>query len=289
MPDQANWLTDRFEQHRPRLTAVARRILGSTGDADDAVQEAWIRLSRSDADAIDDLGAWLTTVVSRVCLNTLQARRSRPQPAGEDLPEPPAPTEAEPEQEVLLADSVGLALLVVLDTLGPAERVAFVLHDLFGVPFDDIAPIVGRSPAAARQLASRARRRVRGEDPDDTADRVRHAELVEAFLAAAREGEFERLLGLLDPDIALRADAAATALGVAPELHGIGPVAAFARRARGATPALLDGRAAIAWLPEGELRVVYAFETDGERITGIELIAEPDRLAELDLVIVGDG
>jgi RNA polymerase sigma-70 factor (ECF subfamily) len=287
MPDETDWLAERFERHRPRLTAVARRMLGSTAEADDAVQEAWIRLDRSDAGAIDDLGAWLTTVVSRVCLNTLQARRIRPQAPLEAAAQAPAADDT-PEDEALLADSVGLALLVVLETLTPAERVAFVLHDLFAVPFEEIEPIVGRNAAATRQLASRARRRLRGEDPDSPADRIRHAELVEAFLAAARDGEFERLLTLLDPDVVLRADPAAAEMGVAPEVHGRGPVAAFARRARGATPVLLDGRAAIAWLPAGELRVVYAFQTDGERITGIELIAEPERLRALDLTVVGD-
>jgi RNA polymerase sigma-70 factor (ECF subfamily) len=287
MPDEPDRLTECFEHHRPRLTAVARRMLGSTTEADDAVQEAWIRLHRSDAAAIDDLGAWLTTVVSRVCLNTLQARRVRPQAPLEAVAQAPA-ADVGPEEEVLLADSVGLALLVVLETLAPAERVAFVLHDLFAVPFEDIEPIVGRNAAATRQLASRARRRLRGEDPDSPADRVRHAELVDAFLAAAREGEFERLIALLDPDVVLRADAVAAAMGVSPELHGSGPVSVFARRARGATPVLLDGRAAIAWLPGGELRVVYAFETDGRRITAIELIAEPDRLRALDLTVVGD-
>src|SRR5215218_5421078 len=209
-----------FETHRPRLTAVARRILGSPTEADDAVQEAWIRFSRADAEAIDDLGAWLTTVVSGVCLSTLQARRSRPvvplEPAAESAPA----AGPDPEQEALLADSVGLAMLVVLDRLAPAERVAFVLHDMFGVPFEQIAPIVGRSEPAARKLASRARRRVRREDPDPEVTRRRDAEVVEAFLAAARGGDFERLLALLDPDVVLTADPAAVAMGAAAETRG---------------------------------------------------------------------
>lgn len=287
--NDTDWLARHFEEHRPRLRAVAQRMLGSTGEAEDAVQEAWIRLSRSDAEAIDNLGAWLTTVVSRVCLNLLQSRRSRPEvPVGDDdLPEPAAGPD--PEQEALLADSIGLALLVVLETLTPAERVAFVLHDLFGVQFDEVAPVVERSEPAARQLASRARRRVRRQDVGDAADRVRHAELVDAFLAAARSNEFERLLALLDPEVVLRADETAVAMGAAAETRGADAVAKFSRRARGGTPALLDGAAALAWLPGGDLRVVYRFTTSGNRITGIELIADPVRLDELDLVIAGEA
>ena len=285
-----DWLAQQFEEHRARLTAVANRMLGSASEADDAVQEAWIRLSRSDADAIENLGAWLTTVLSRVCLNMLQARRSRPEvPLAPDAPDQHAGpvAEADPEHEALLADSIGLALLVVLDTLSPAERVAFVLHDMFGVPFEEIAPIVGRNAPAARQLASRARRRVQGEDARGRADRLRHAKLVDAFLAAARKGEFDRLLALLDPGVVLRADQTAAAMGTAPELHGAAAVGAFSRRARGATPALLDGAAAAVWVVGGQLRVVYRFTTSGERITAIDLIADPERLRALDLVIAG--
>jgi RNA polymerase sigma factor (sigma-70 family) len=197
-----DWLAQRFEEHRTRLTAVAYRMLGSASEADDAVQEAWIRLSRSDAESIDNLGSWLTTVLSRVCLNILQARRSRPEvPLGPDVPEPAAgPTAgSDPEHEALLADSIGLALLIVLDTLSPAERVAFVLHDMFGVPFEEIAPIVGRNAPAARQLASRARRRVQRTDASGEANRLRHVKLVDAFLAAARNGEFDRLLAYSTP------------------------------------------------------------------------------------------
>jgi len=280
-------LAQTFEEHRTRLTAVANRMLGSASEADDAVQEAWIRLSRSDAESIDNLGAWLTTVLSRVCLNMLHARRSRPEvPLGLDAPEPA--TEADPEHEALLADSIGLALLVVLDTLTPAERVAFVLHDMFGVPFEEIAPIVGRNAPATRQLASRARRRVRREDAGGEASRLRHAKLVDAFLAAARNGEFDRLLALLDPEVVLTADDTAVGMGAAREIRGVAEVAAFSRRARGATPALLDGDAAVVWIVEGELRVVYRFTTADETITGIDLIADAARLRELDLVILED-
>ena len=286
-----DYLAQTFEEHRTRLTAVANRMLGSASEADDAVQEAWIRLSRSDAEAIENLGAWLTTVLSRVCLNMLQARRSRPEvPLGFDAPEPATDplADADPEHEALLADSIGLALLVVLDTLAPAERVAFVLHDMFGVPFEEIAPIVGRNAPAARQLASRARRRVRREDAGGEASRLRHAKLVDAFLAAARNGEFDRLLAVLDPDVVLRADPTAARMGVAQEIHGVTEVGAFSRRARGATPALLDGAAAAVWVVDGQPRVVYRFTTTGETITAIELIADPDRLRALDLVIAGD-
>lgn len=292
-----DWQAERFEQHRTRLTAIANRMLGSAAEADDAVQETWLRFSRSDADAIENLGGWLTTVLSRVCLNVLQSRRARPEmPLDPDAPLAASSTAAaqaeaeaaDPEHEALLAESIGLALLIVLDTLSPAERIAFVLHDMFGVPFDEIAPIVRRSPPTARQLASRARRRVRQEDPGDEVDRLRHAKLVDAFLAAARDGEFERLLALLDPEIVLTADRTAAQIGVARELRGADDVAQFSRYARGATPALLDGAAAVVWIVEAEPRVVYRFTTAGERITAIELIADPERLRELDLVIAGE-
>jgi RNA polymerase sigma factor (sigma-70 family) len=282
-----DWLAQRFEEHRDRLTAVANRMLGSATEADDAVQEAWIRLSRSDAEAIENLGAWLTTVLSRVCLNILQSRRSRPEvPLGPDLPEPAAGPD--PEQEALLADSIGLALLIVLDTLSPAERIAFVLHDMFGVPFEEIAPILGRNAPATRQLASRARRRVQHEDASAEAGRLRHAKLVEAFLAAARKGEFDQLLAVLDPDVVLTADETAAEMGAAREIRGVADVAAFSRRARGATPALLDGAAAVVWIVDEQPRVVYRFTTSDETITGIELIADPARLGELDLVLLND-
>ena len=288
--DERDLLAERFEEHRTRLKAIAYRILGSSSDADDAVQEAWIRLSRSDAGEVDNLGAWLTTVISRVCLNTLQARRSRPQPSADrDLPEPIAERgEADPEHEALLADSIGLALLVVLDTLTPPERVAFVLHDVFAIPYDQIAPIVDRSTPATRQLASRARARVRREDTTPGADRLRQAALVDAFLAAARRGDFDALLAVLDPEVVLRADAHAVELGAAAESRGADQVATFSRYARGAKRALLDGAAAAVWMPGGELRVVWAFTVGGGRIAAIDLIADPERLRVLDLVIFDD-
>ncbi len=278
---------ERFEEHRPRMRAIAYRILGSAADADDAVQEAWIRFSRTDTAAVDNLGSWLSTVVSRVCLNMLQARGSRPQPAAEPvLPELPADRPDEnPEQEALLADSVGLALLVVLDRLSPAERVAFVLHDVFAIPFDDIAPILDRSTAATRQLASRARARVRNQEATLQAERRRHAELVDAFLAAARHGDFEALLAVLDPDVVLRADERAVAMGAPREARGAELVGAFVRRARGATRALLHGAPAAVWIHRGELRVVYRFTTRAERITAIELVADPYGIEALDLIV----
>ena len=279
-------LARRFEAHRTRLTTLATRMLGSAEEADDAVQETWLRLSRTDSEAIKNLGAWLTTVLSRVCLTVLQARRIRPEvPLDPGLDDPIADDETDPQHEALLADSIGLALLVVLDTLAPAERVAFVLHDMFGVSFDEIGPIVGRSTPAARQLASRARRRVRQEDQDPETNRLQQAKLVDAFLAAARDGDFERLLGVLDPEIVLTADPVAAQIGVAPELHGATAVAEFSRYARGATPALLDGAAAVVWIVGGRPRVVYRFTTGGDHITAIELIGDPDRVAALDLVI----
>jgi RNA polymerase sigma factor (sigma-70 family) len=285
-----DWLAESFEEHRSRLRAVALRILGSPSDADDAVQEAWLRFSRSDTSGVDNLGSWLTTVVSRVCLSMLQARKSRPQPATD--PDPPEPiadsAESDPEYQALLADSVGLALMVVLDTLTPPERVAFVLHDVFGIPFDQIAPIVDRSPTATRQLASRARARVRQQDESPETNRRRQAALVEAFLAAARNGDFDALLAVLDPDVVLRADEHAAELGAARETRGREAVAAFSRFARGGRRALLDGAAALAWMPGGRLRVVWDFATSGDRITAIDLIADPERLRQLDLVIL-DG
>jgi RNA polymerase sigma-70 factor (ECF subfamily) len=283
--DDTDWLAQRFEERRPALTAIAYRMLGSAGEAEDAVQEAWLRLSRSDADSIENLGSWLTTVLSRVCLNILQARRSRPEvPLAPDLPEPAEGSD--PEDEALLAESIGLALLVVLDTLSPPERVAFVLHDMFGVSFEEIAPIVGRNPPAARQLASRARRRVQRDDAGGEADRPRHAKLVDAFLAAARDGEFDRLLALLDPEVVLTADQTVVQMGAAPEIRGAADVAAFSRRARGATPALLDGAAAAVWMVGGQIRVVYRFTTRGEKLTAIDLIADPERVRRLDLAIL---
>lgn len=295
--EKDTWLAESFEQHRTRLKAVANRMLGSPSEADDAVQETWLRFSRSDTTAVENLGSWLTTVVSRVCLNVLQARRSHPEiPIDPDLPESTpngadlgsaAPAAApDPEQEALLGESVGLALLVVLDTLSPAERVALVLHDMFAVPFEQIASIVGRNPAAVRQLASRARRRVRGHDESSAeADRVRQARLVDAFLAASRQGDFEALLAVLDPEVVVRADETAVALGARAETRGREVVATFFRRASGARPAFVDGSAGMAWVQSGRLRVVFRFTVSGDRIVGIDLIGDPASLAGIDLIL----
>src|SRR5262245_31642387 len=286
---ERDWLTDGFEANRTHLRAVAYRMLGSTGEADDAVQAAWIRLNRSDPSDVENLGGWLTTVVARVCLDMLRSRTSRrEEPFDAGVPERAAEPqgEADPEHEALLADSVGLALLVVLETLTPAERVSFVLHDMFGVPFEEIAPIVGRSPEAARQLASRARRRVGGAAEPET-DRTRQREVVEAFLAAARGGDFEALLTLLDPEVVARADRAGVAMGAAAEVRGGAAVAkTFAGRARAAQPALVGGMAGLVWVQGGVPRVVFGFAIEEGRIVGIDLIADPERIRELDVSIL---
>ncbi|MGA2530560.1 MAG: sigma-70 family RNA polymerase sigma factor [Acidimicrobiales bacterium] len=288
--DERPWLATKFEEYRPRLTAVASRMLGSRIEADDAVQEAWIRFSRSDTSGVENLEAWLTTVVSRVCLNTLQSRRARwSLPLNDVCDTSFEDTGSDPEREALLADSVGLALLIVLDSLTPTERVAFVLHDMFAVSFEDIAPIVGRNAAATRQLASRARRRVQHPDAEHGRDRLQQARLVDAFLAAARRGDFSALVELLDPDAVLRCDSAAVAIGGPEQARGAEAVAAFSKRARGARPALLDGIPAAVWMPRGQLRVALLFTFSAETIAVIEAVAEPARLATLDLVVVGDA
>jgi RNA polymerase sigma-70 factor (ECF subfamily) len=273
-------------------------MLGSTSEAEDAVQETWLRLSRSGADDVDNLGGWLTTVVARVCLDMLRSRKSRREEQFDpDLPDTIASHEdgVDPEREALLADSVGPALLVVLETLAPAERVAFVLHDVFAVPFDEIAPVVGRSSAAARQLASRARRRVRGEAAMPDADVSRQRKIVDAFLAAARDGDFDGLLAVLDPDVVLRADDVAAQMGTrshflkAKEIRGALAVAGtFSGQARDARRALVNGIAGLAWAPGGTLRVVFGFTTAGDKILSVELIASPDRIRELDVVLLDD-
>jgi RNA polymerase sigma factor (sigma-70 family) len=289
--DEAEFLADRFEDHRTHLRAVAYRMLGSMSEADDAVQEAWIRLSRTDTSDVENLGGWLTTVVARVCLNMLQSRRSRRE---ESLGEYDSDLimdrtgRADPETEAVLADSVGLALLVVLETLTPAERLAFVLHDMFAVPFDEIAPIVDRTPEAARQLASRARRRVRGADPGSEPDLARQREVVDAFLAASRDGDFDGLLALLDPDVVLRADGVVVRMGGAePEVHGAAEVArTFAGRARAAQLALLGGSVGLVWASGGRPRVAFAFTVVDGRVAGIEMVGDPERLAVLDPVVL---
>jgi RNA polymerase sigma factor (sigma-70 family) len=293
MRNEHDWLAERFEARRRRLRAVAYRMLGSLSEADDAVQEAWLRLSRSDAAAIENLDGWLTTVVARICLNGLQARRSRrEEPIGVRLPDPIVGSieEPDPEQEALLADSIGLALLVVLDTLAPAERLAFVLHDMFEVPFDEIAPIVGRSPVAARQLASRARRRVNGRAPAPDADLAVQRQAVEAFLAAAREGDFEALLAVLDPEVVLRADAGAPPAGMSREVRGAENVArqalAFRRRDLHLRPALINGAAGAVSLRDGQPYAVTGFTVQDGRIVELDILADPERVRRLDLTVL---
>jgi len=273
-------LAQRFEDSRPHLAAVAYRMLGSRAEADDAVQEAWLRLARSDVDGVDNLRGWLTTVVSRVCLDMLRSRTSRrEEPLAVEERTAPEPG---PEGDAVLADSVGAALLVVLDTLAPAERLAFVLHDLFAMPFDEIGAVLGRSPAAARQLASRARRRVQGADPDEDAEPARRRQVVAAFLAASRGGDFAALLALLDPDAVVRADAAAVVAGAEAEVRGAAAVAeTFSGRAKAARLVLLDGEPGMVWSHRGEVRMAFAFTVVDGRVTDIELIADATRLATM--------
>ena len=289
--NERDYLAERFEEHRTHLRAVAYRMLGSLSEVDDAVQEAWLRLSRADATGIDNLGGWLTTVVARVCLDMLRSRQSRrEEPFTPDAPEPVAngPRGSSPEQEALLADSVGLALLVVLDRLTPAERLAFVLHDMFAVPFEEIAPIVGRSAEAARKLASRARRRVRGGGAPDP-DLVRQREVVEAFLAALRGGDFEGLLAVLDPDLVVRADMPVPR-GAPSEIHGAAVWAkgavAYGHLAQLTQPALVNGAIGVVVAPRGRLVRALRFTIANGKITEIDVIGNPARLAELDVSIV---
>ena len=289
--NERDYLAERFEENRTHLRGVAYRMLGSSSEVDDAVQEAWLRLSRADTAGIDNLGGWLTTVVARVCLDMLRSRKSRREESlTADVPEPVATGKSgsNPEHEALLADSVGLALLVVLDRLTPAERLAFVLHDMFAVPFEEIAPIVGRSSEATRQLASRARRRVRsGAAPES--DLVRQREVVDAFLAALRGGDFEGLLAVLDPDLVVRADAAVTS-GAPTEARGAAVWAkqavAFGQLARLVRPALVNGAIGVVMAPRGRLVRALTFKIANGKITEIEVIGDPARLGELDLSIV---
>jgi RNA polymerase sigma factor (sigma-70 family) len=297
--DDSDFLAGRFEEHRPHLRAVAYRMLGSLSEADDAVQEAWFRLNRSDVSDVENLAGWLTTVVGRVCLDMLRSRASRrEEPLDVRLPDPVVSGRdgVDPEQEALVADSVGLALLVVLETLAPAERLAFVLHDMFGVPFDDIAPIVGRSPAAARQLASRARRRVRDAAPVPDADLNRQREVVDAFLAAARHGDFEALVSVLDPDVVLRADVGAAPAGATPAgatlVRGARNVAeralAFARLARFARPALVNGGPGFVTIADGRPVAVMGLTISDGKIVEIDILADLDRLSRLALAPLDD-
>ena len=286
--DKHEGLAERFEAERGRLRGVAYRMLGSLGEAEDAVQEAWLRLGRADSGSIDNLEGWLTTVVARVCLDMLRSRKSRgEQPLDDQAPAADRGHAPDPEEELLLADSVGLALLVVLDTLEPAERLAFVLHDMFDLSFDEIAPIVGRSTAAARQLASRARRRVRGAAA--APDIARQREVVGAFLAAARGGDFEALVSVLDPEVVFRPDPAALRGGPSAEVRGAEAVAKlFSGRAQAARIALVNGAVGVVVAPRGRLFLALGLKISGGKISEVEVIADPARLRRLDLAVL-DG
>jgi RNA polymerase sigma-70 factor (ECF subfamily) len=285
--DEKSFLAQQFEANRARLRGVAYRMLGSLSEAEDAVQEAWLRLGRADAAGVDNLGGWLTTVVARICLDMLRSRKARREDALDAAgPEPVANDniEAVLEQESQLADSVGLALLVVLQTLAPAERIAFVLHDMFDLPFDEIAPVVGRSPTAARQLASRARRRVQGKAAEPDTDRDAQRRVVDAFLTAARGGDMQGLLAALDPDIVVRSDAAARKLGASPEVHGAERVARFyLGKAQEARPALVDGSVGIVVAPRGRLFLALKLTFANNRIAGIDVVADPAQLRNIDV------
>ena len=290
--DETEWLAERFEQHRTRLRGVAYRMLGSMAEADDAVQDAWLRLSHSDTEEIDNLGGWLTTVVARECLHALRSRRHRREDSfGVHLPDPIIIPDADldPEQEALLADSVGLALLVVLESLAPAERLAFVLHDMFDMPFEEIAPVVGRTPTAARQLASRARRRVKGaEVPTPDADLARQRQVVDAFFAAARVGDFDALVQVLDPDIVLRADFGAARPPAI--FRGVQAVAKLARAPRGARlhPALVNGAVGVVITLDGQPYSVLAFTIVTDKIVEIDGIRDPDRVRRITAAVLTD-
>jgi RNA polymerase sigma-70 factor (ECF subfamily) len=287
---EENFLAEQFASSRPRLKAVAYRMLGSVTEAEDAVQEAWLRLSRTDTAEVDNLGGWLTTVVARICLDTLRSRKSRREEPLEATETDSAVTVAEgldPEQELQMADSVGLALLVVLEKLSPAERIAFVLHDMFDLAFDEIGPIVGRSPVAARQLASRARRRVRGTDRLPEATLSEHRSVVDAFLQASRSGDFETLISVLDPDVVVTADADAMRLGARREMRGAATVAqSFLGKAAGARTALVDGEVGAVVAPRGKLFLVLRFTLTQGKIAAIDVVAEPERMKALDLAVL---
>jgi RNA polymerase sigma-70 factor (ECF subfamily) len=283
------WLTEQFEASRPRLRALAYRMLGSHAEADDAVQEAWVRLTRTDPERIENIGGLLTTVIGRVCLDRLRSRRSRrEEPIDAPFPDDvagPIPVGGDPADEAVLAESVGAALLVVLDLLAPAERVAFVLHDVFAVPFDEIADILGRSPDATRQLASRARRRLQGSTPTSAVDVVRQRRVVDAFLRAARGGDFDALMNVLDPDVALVPDAAAVGMGSLRETHGREAVATMlSGGAQGARLAIVDGLAGFVWAPGGQVRGVVEFTIRDDVIVAINVTGNDERIGELDIV-----
>jgi RNA polymerase sigma factor (sigma-70 family) len=294
--DEKNWLAEKFEEHRQKLRSLAYRMLGSAPEADDAVQEAWLKLSRADSGEVENMGGWLTTVVARVCLDMLRSRKSRREEsldAGGLDSTRDSEDASDPEREVLLADAMGPALLVLLDSLAPTERVAFVLHDLFGMSFEEVAPILGRSVAASRQSASRARRRIQGATvPDDDVERQR--EVVSAFLLASREGDFNRLLAVLDPDVVLRVDAAAVAIAEANRKRGAPAFSSVVRGAeavakvlaggaRGARPAIVDGAAGAAWAPGGQPRAAFAFTVVGGKVVEIEIFADQESLKRLEV------
>lgn len=292
--DENKWIAERFEENRSQLRAIAYRMLGSISEADDAVQETWLRLSRSDASAVENLTGWLTTVTSRICLDILRLRRTRREnPLDVEMPgqiQNHSP-ENDPEQELLLADSVGIALLVILDTLSPAERLAFVLHDLFGVTFDEIARITGRSPVAARQLASRARRRVRGKNTVQSSNLIRQRKIVEAFFAASRGGDFEQLLALLDPDVILRADREALPPNAPAEIRGASEVAGRALatgRTKFSEVAIVNGKAAIIVAPGGRLWRALLFTVARSKIVKIDVVANRDKLRRLEIASFSD-
>jgi RNA polymerase sigma factor (sigma-70 family) len=281
-------MTQPFEEHRAHLRAVAYRMLGSLTEADDAVQEAWLRMDRTDVSDVRNMRGWLTTVVARICLDMLRARSSRREETLEEVPAVASSDAVDPEAEAMLADSIGVALLVILQTLSPAERLAFVLHDMFDLPFAEIAPIVGRSENTAAQLAARARRRVRGKTPSPASDFVRQRQLVEAFLAAARDGDFDALLAVLDGNVVLRVDAAAA--GAPTTIRGARDVAAnaqmFSANARFAEPAVVDGAVGIVVAPKGKLALVLRFTVVGDKVTEIDIDADPQRLRRFSLAML---
>jgi RNA polymerase sigma factor (sigma-70 family) len=284
--DDGDWLAERFEAYRPHLRAVAYRMLRSASDAEDAIQEAWLRLNRADLGGVQNLGGWLTTVVGRVCLDMLRARASRREEA--ITPQLPDSAGADPQQEAELADSLGSALLVVLGTLTPVERLAFVLHDVFGMAFKEIAPILNRTPSATKMLASRARQRLRTSSLTMDADPLRQRQVVGAFLAAAREGDFRALLTMLAPEVVLRPDHAAVQAGARPDIRGASAVADQFVRARGAAqPALIDGLAGAVWAPGGAPRMVFEFTIVRGLIAAVDVIADPDSLSRREVVILG--
>jgi RNA polymerase sigma-70 factor, ECF subfamily len=293
--DESQWLSERFEEHRPRLRGVAYRMLGSVSEADDALQDAWLRVSRADTDRVENMGGWLTTVVARVCLTMLRTRkRRREDPLDVYVPDPIISNErgVDAESEALLADSVGLALMVVLETLTPAERLAFVLHDMFGVPFGEIAPMLDRTPAATRQLASRARRRVRGEPTAPDPDLARQSEVVDAFFAASRNGDFDALVAVLHPDVVLRSDGGTARPQLSLVVHGAENVAGQAVLASRMSPfvrrALINGAAGAVIVPRDQPVSVMAFTVADARIVAIDVLSDPERLRELDLTVLDD-